>query len=84
MNWEMKISHAHYGRTKVFKTNEYLYGKGAKLMPLNIDAVQERIDKLIERRTELYKPHYSEREDMLLNKIVEAISFWENMKRTNC
>ena len=62
------------------KPNEELYGD-FELIPLNLDAVQQRIDffkskikDCLENKSEYDK----------FNMYYEAMNFWENIKREHC
>ena len=66
------------------KTNEYLYGKDVEVPLLDSEVVMRRIELLKEHREELYKPHYSKRDEAHIRDVSNAISHWENMQKENC
>ena len=66
------------------KTNEYLYGKDVEVPLLDAEVVMRRIELLEDHLEELYKPHYSERDETHIRSVVKAIGYWRDMQKENC
>lgn len=62
------------------KPNEELYGDFAdKLIPLNLDGVQQRIDFFRDKADKSWSNN-----DEKLQEYYEAMLFWEGIKREHC
>ena len=65
------------------KPNCELYGD-FELMPLNLDAVQQRIDFFIEKIKDMLQVHFMKRDSNELNKYMKARDFWIEIKDKHC
>ncbi len=65
-------------------SNEYLYGKDIEVPALDAEVVARRIALLEDHLEELYKPHYSERDENRIRSVVKAIDYWLKMQKENC
>jgi len=65
------------------KPNCELYGD-FELIPLNLEAVQQRIDFFRDRVSEEVVVHFMERNNNDLNKYMKARDFWKEIKEKHC
>ena len=65
---------------KTIRSNEELYGD-YELIPLNVDAVDQRIDFFSDKITALLKTNYNSDE---LTKFLKALNFWIELKDKHC
>ena len=63
------------------KSNDELYGD-FELIPLNSDAVQQRINFFAEKVGTLLKDEFYDGSE--LNKYYEAMNFWRGIKDNHC
>ena len=66
------------------KTNEYLYGKDVEVPLLDSEVVMRRIALLEDHLEELYKPHYSKRDEDRIRSVTKAADYWRDMQKENC
>ena len=68
---------------KTILSNEELYGD-YELIPLNIEAVEQRINFFKDKITEQISTHFMSRDSELLNRYMKASSFWIGIRDEHC
>ena len=68
---------------KTIKTNEEIYGD-FKLIPLNLDAVNQRVEFFEDKVKVLLDVHFMYRDDTLMNKYIKHSIFWQGIKENHC
>ncbi len=65
-------------------SNEYLYGEDVEVPALDSEVVMRRIALLEDHLEELYKPHYSKRDESRIRSVTKAADYWRDMQKENC
>lgn len=60
-------------------TNEYLYGEGVEVPPLDNYAIMRRLELLKEHLGELLSVDYRKRDFDRVRAVNKAITFWEDI-----
>ena len=68
----------------MIKSNDYLYGEDVDVPLLDAEVVMRRIALLSEHLEELYRPHYTKRDEARIRDVTKAKTYWINMQKENC
>ena len=64
--------------------NEYLYGEDVEVPLLDAEVIMRRIALLKDHLEELYKPHYTKRDEARIRDVTKAVDYWQKMQKENC
>ena len=63
------------------KDDSYLYGENVEVMPIPDEVINSRVRDLKSHRDYLIKDGMMKADSVRLNRVIEAIKFWETINK---